>query len=202
MYIVFMKIILIVLSVLLVLFLIMSYSFNKSTERQKYKLIKKINKTEIRFYPKAIMASVESSSETYMGNSSDNFRKLAGYIFGANQSSNKISMTAPVYMEKDTASSKMSFVMPAQYNLNDLPKPQDSTIELHYSEEGYFAAIKFGGFANEKIILKKQEELRQELSDLKIQMIGNFFYLGYNAPWDVINRENEVIVKIHYSEEL
>lgn len=96
------------------------------------------------------MASVKSSSETYMGNSSDNFRKLAGYIFGANQSSNKISMTAPVYMEKDTASSKMSFVMPAQYNLNDLPKPQDSTIELHYSEEGYFAAIKFGGFANEK----------------------------------------------------
>ena len=54
----------------------------------------------------------------------------------------------------------------------------------------------------EKAVLKKQEELRQELSDLKIQMIGNFFYLGYNAPWDVINRENEVIVKIHYSEEL
>ena len=48
-----------------------------------------------------------------------------------------------------------------------------------YSEEGYFAAIKFGGFANEKIILKKQEELIKELSDLKIQMIGNFFYLGY-----------------------
>jgi hypothetical protein len=94
MFIVFMKIFLIVLSVLLVLFLVMSYSFNKSTERQKYKLIKKINKTEIRFYPKAIMASVKSSSESYMGNSSDNFRKLAGYIFGANQSSNKISMTA------------------------------------------------------------------------------------------------------------
>jgi hypothetical protein len=172
------------------------------TEQQSYTVIWKKENLEARYYPKALMATVQDSDGKYKSSSNKNFRVLAGYIFGGNAKKESIAMTAPVHMEFGDNGSKMSFVMPAQYNLNDLPKPQDSTIELHYSEEGYFAAIKFGGFANENIILKKQEELKQELSDLKIQMIGNFFYLGYNAPWDVINRENEVIVKIHYSEEL
>lgn len=190
----------ILLSIVLVLFTIMSYTIKHKTERQSFKVVKAFSTIEIRFYPKAIMASVTSPSGSYTGNSSDNFRKLAGYIFGGNQSSNKIAMTAPVYMEKDANANKMSFVMPAEYSMEQLPVPQDSSIELHYSEEGYFAAIKFGGYANEKTIQQKEKDLKSELAANGIQFNGKFYYLGYNAPWDVVNRENEIIVKINYSE--
>ena len=186
----------IILIIIFILIIIMSYTLKQKTERQNYRLVKTIQEIEIRFYPKAIMATVNSPSETYTGNSNNNFSKLAGYIFGGNQASNKISMTAPVHIE----SSNMSFVMPANYKMEQLPKPNDESIKLHYSEEGYFAAIKFGGYANEKTIVKKEDELKRKLKELGILHNNKFVLLGYNAPWDVINRENEVLVKVEYTE--
>lgn len=190
----------IILFMILLLIVIMSYTLKQKTERQKYRLVKTFQEIEIRFYPKAIMATVKAPSETYTGNSNNNFRKLAGYIFGSNKSSDKIAMTAPVHMEKNSTGSNMSFVMPESYTMERLPKPNDNSIELHYSEEGYFAVIKFGGYANEKTILNKEEELKKKLNEAKIIHNNKFVYLGYNAPWDLINRENEVLVKIDFSE--
>ena len=190
----------IILIIIFILIIIMSYTLKQKTERQNYRLVKTMQEIEIRFYPKAIMATVNSPSESYTGNSNNNFSKLAGYIFGGNQASNKISMTAPVHMERNNESSNMSFVMPANYKMEQLPKPNDESIKLHYSEEGYFAAIKFGGYANEKTIVKKEDELKRKLKELGILHNNKFVLLGYNAPWDVINRENEVLVKVEYTE--
>jgi hypothetical protein len=186
--------------IIFILIIIMSYTLKQKTERQNYRLVKTIQEIEIRFYPKAIMATVNSPSETDTGNSNNNFSKLAGYIFGGNQASNKISMTAPVHMERNNEISNMSFVMPSNYKMEQLPKPNDESIKLHYSEEGYFAAIKFGGYANEKTIVKKENELKIKLKELGILHNNKFVLLGYNAPWDVINRENEVLVKVEYTE--
>jgi hypothetical protein len=194
----FFKITFLILLLLLITFSIVVYASNKKTERQKFQVVKSFDGFEIRFYPKAIMATVKSADNSYMGNSNTNFRRLAGYIFGGNETSNKISMTAPVYMKKDNGSNKMSFVMPSNYQMNQLPAPQDSSVQLHYSDEGYYAAIKFGGYAKENMILRKEDELKSKLSEAGYEIIGSCSYLSYNAPWDFINRENNVIVKIKY----
>ena len=196
----FIKIFAGVIVVLAIVYSAVTYDANRKVERQKYRLVKSANGFEIRFYPKAIMATVTSKGDSYMGHSNSHFRTLAGYIFGGNKSSQKISMTAPVHMETDSSMNRMSFVMPSGYNLDKLPAPNDSLVNLHYSQEGYYAVLKFGGFANEHKIDKKIEELQKSLSTLGYRTIGSYSYLGYNAPWDIIGRENEIIVQIQYSE--
>ncbi len=179
----------------------MSFSIRKKTERQSYRIVKQFDDFEIRFYPKSIMASVTSNTETYMDNSNTNFRRLAGYIFGNNNREDKISMTAPVHIQKNGNKNEMSFVMPSKYKMEQLPTPKDSSIKLHYSEEGYYAAIKFGGYANDRIIQQKEEQLTKLIEQNGYEIIGLFHFLGYNAPWDFLNRENEILVKIAFQEE-
>ena len=188
--------IVIVVIVLLTLFFYMAYATNKKVERQKYDVVKNENGFEIRFYPKVIMASVTSIRQGNENN--NNFRRLASYIFGGNKEKAKIAMTAPVYMERANHESNMSFVLPSGYNMNDLPHPNDSTISLHYSEEGYYAALRFSGFASESKITKKEHTLKELLNKAGYEAQGNYYYLGYNAPWDIINRENDIIVRIKY----
>ena len=189
----------IVVIVSLILIAFMSHAANKKTERQHYAVVKQADGYEIRFYPRAIMATVLSGGDVKNDNRNNNFRRLAGYIFGGNNSSQKIAMTAPVYMEADGENNKMSFVLPAKYQLPDLPKPNDSGVSLHYSDEGYFVALRFGGFAGQNKIIKKKNELKAIISKTGFKVLGEYKYLGYNAPWDIIGRENDIIVQIAYS---
>jgi hypothetical protein len=194
------KIVLLVSFSVLILYSALTYAANSKVERQKYRLVKTINDVEFRFYPKVIMASVASGGATYLGNSNNHFRTLAGYIFGGNKKDEKIAMTAPVHMAQNDKGSEMSFVMPGEYDMDKLPQPKDSLVKLHYSVEGYYAALKFGGYANENKVTRKIEELKTALAAMGYTTIGSYTYLGYNAPWDVINRENEIIVQIEFTE--
>ena len=194
------KVLTAIILVLLISYTAVTYAANKRVERQPYKVIKSANGFEIRYYPKAIMATINTKGESYMGGSNSNFRTLAGYIFGGNRSSEKIAMTAPVHIEKSNTESKMSFVMPAGYTLDQLPVPNDSKVDLHYSKEGYYAVVKFGGYANEQKILRKIDSLKNALLAAGYTTKGEYSYLGYNAPWDIVGRENEVIVEIEYAE--
>ncbi len=166
------------------------------TPQQPYKELGKKDELEFRYYPAAVLASVTNSNPTYKGSANKNFRVLAGYIFGGNQSSNKIAMTAPVHMQMENGQSTMSFVMPEGYNLNNLPKPSSGSIELHKSPEEYVAVIRFGGWASDEKIESRKKELNQQLSKLGIKHQNNFRFLGYNAPWDFLFRRNEIIVGI------
>ncbi len=186
-------------SLTLVLFVYMSKATNRKTERQQYTVVKEENGFEIRFYPKAIMATVLSEKTGEDRDANHNFRRLASYIFGGNKRDQKIAMTTPVYMEQDSDKNKMSFVLPAAYKMTDLPDPKDSSINIHYSEEGYFAALSFGGFVGSKKIKDKEYDLMNLLTKAGYTPTGNFTYLGYNAPWDIINRENDIIVRIRYN---
>jgi hypothetical protein len=192
------KIFIIVALSLAVVYSAITYAANKKVERQPYRVEKTLEGIEIRYYPKAVLANVKSPGEGYMDRSSDNFRSLAGYIFGGNSSSSKIAMTAPVHMEVDSSMNSMSFVMPSGYDISNLPQPDNRSVTFRYSKEGYYAAIKFGGFANNRKIDEKISELKAILGKLGYKALGGYTFLGYNAPWDVVNRENEVIVEIGY----
>ena len=68
-----------------------------TTEKQKYRLVKSEKEFEIRYYPAATLATVFTSAKSYREIASPGFRKLAGFIFGGNETNTKISMTAPVH---------------------------------------------------------------------------------------------------------
>ena len=173
---------------------------SSSIEKQKYRVVKSEKDFEIRFYPPAILATIQSSATNYRELSSSGFRRIASYIFGNNESSSKIAMTSPVQMDINEKKSSMSFVMPSEYQLKDLPKPNDAKVEIHESPAVYAAAIEFGGFATDEKIKKYSDKLMALLSEKGIQSIGNFKFLGYNPPYQFIGRKNEIIVAVDWKE--
>jgi len=168
------------------------------TEKQKYKVVHSDKEFEIRFYPSAVLATVYSDARNYKELSTPGFRKLAGYIFGGNESETKISMTSPVHMDMKNAS--MSFVMPSFYSEENLPKPDDPGVKIERTDDIYVAAIRFGGYATDKDISNYSEKLKSLLEEKGIRWYGNFRYLGYNPPFQPFGRKNEIIVNVEWKE--
>ena len=188
----------------LAIIFIVFQSFKKfsvsSIETQKYRVVKKEDGFEIRFYPKATFATIRSNGTNYKQIASSGFRKLAGYIFGGNDQNKSIAMTEPVRMEMSEKGSAMSFVMPEKYDMATLPKPKDATVEIKQSEEVYAAVIAFGGYANDEKINDYTNKLVDLLQKKNIKIIGGFNFLGYNAPYDFIGRKNEISIPIEWKE--
>jgi hypothetical protein len=163
-------------------------------ENQKYRVVKIEEGFEIRFYPKATFATIQSNGT--------NYKQVAsrGYIFGGNDQSKSIAMTAPVRMEMSDNGSAMSFVMPEKYDASNLPKPKDATVQIKQSKESYEAVIAFGGYANDEKIKEHTNKLVALLNKKNIKIIGGFNFLGYNAPYEFIGRKNEISIPVEWKE--
>ncbi len=194
-----MKTFLIITSIIIVVFLATQiYFIMAKTETQPYQVIKTEKDFEIRKYAQATMATVTMDAKSYKELSSTGFRKLASFIFGANKDQKNIAMTSPVHMDINNSESSMSFVMPSEYNRENLPKPDNSEIKIETTAEEYVAAIQFGGYANDEDIKKYGDELESHLKLSGIEYFGKFRILGYNAPHQVLDRKNEIIVSIKW----
>jgi hypothetical protein len=190
----------IVLVVLFTFFQIYVAMAGNKTETQAYDVVKKEDNFEIRFYPVATLAVITANASSYRDLGNVGFRKLAGFIFGGNQENKSIAMTSPVHMEMGDSVGTMAFVLPKNYNENNLPKPNDSSIKIKTTTAEYVAAIEFGGFSNTKKIDEHIAQLKAILLEKKISYRGNFRYLGYNPPYQLFGRKNEIVVTINYSE--
>jgi SOUL heme-binding protein len=198
-----MKAIYIIASIGFLFLMIQSYqlvSSNLKTENQKYRLVRKEAKFEIRFYPAATFAKIYSQGTNYKSVASSGFRKLAGYIFGGNDQGKSIAMTSPVRMEIGNQGSTMSFVMPEKYKESDLPKPKDSGVHIVKSSPQYVAVIRFGGYADDAKITEKRDELLALIQKKGIKVAGEYSFLGYNAPFQFWGRKNEVVIPIEWKE--
>lgn len=167
----------------------------QQTEQHLYKVIKKFDKFEIRKYDPALFSSVKLNKKGYKESASEGFGILAGYIFGDNATNEKIAMTSPVVMELGDTS-KMLFMVPKNYTLKNLPTPKNGNIVFEKQEEKIMAAIRFDGWANDEKIEKYKSILINELNKEKLNYINKFTFLGYNPPYEVLNRRNEVVVEL------
>ena len=166
------------------------------TETQIYKVVKTEKDVEFRYYPSATLATVSSSAKSYKELANPGFRKLANFIFGGNQSNKSISMTTPVHMDINDTVSSMSFVMPSTYTKANLPEPNYPNVIINTRSAEYVAAIRFSGYASDNEIKKYSVKLENALTSLGIKYVGNFRFLGYNAPYQFWGRKNEIIVSI------
>ncbi len=164
-------------------------------EMPSYRMIKKYGDVEIRQYPAMVIAQTQLSQSSVDNNINNGFRTIAGYIFGGNDQNQKIAMTAPVVMKmSDTAT--MYFMMPKKYSVNQLPKPNSNKVQILEESSRVLAVIRYGGFSSEKKIEKYQKKLAEVISQNNLKTKGPYMYMGYNAPWDVFNRRNEVAIEV------
>ena len=193
-----MQILLILLGVILIAFVVIQlFAFNsqRNIETYTYVVDKKYDTFEIRSYEATLFTSVKLSTKGYKNSSSKGFSILAGYIFGNNERNEKISMTSPVTMTLED-SMTMMFMVPKELKKEMLPKPDQSLIEFKEEPAKTVAAISFNGWANDKKIEKFKQELKSALEAEGITYSDRFYFLGYNAPYEVFNRKNEVIVEL------
>jgi len=193
-----MKILLILLGVILAAFIIVQlFAFNsqRNIETYPYEVHKKYDSFEIRDYEATLFTSVKLSTKGYKNSSGKGFSILAGYIFGGNERNEKIAMTAPVTMSLED-SMTMMFMVPKKLEKEMLPKPNQSLIEFKEEPAKTVAAINFNGWANDKKIEKFKQKLKSALDAEGIPYSNRFYFLGYNAPYEVFNRKNEVIVEL------
>jgi hypothetical protein len=193
-----MKIVTIILVVIIVVFAFAQIYFmllQRNIESYPYTVKKKYDRFEIRKYEATLFTSVTLTSKGYKNTSSQGFSILAGYIFGKNDRKEKISMTTPVSMSLDD-STTMMFMVPKKLNKETLPKPEQSGIEFKEEPAKLLAAISFGGWANDAKIEKYKQELKAALDAQGITYSNKFYFFGYNAPFEVLNRKNEVLVEL------
>ena len=184
-----------VFSLILLIVIVMSFRYS-NIEMPKYTVLKSYDKNiELRQYPNMVVAKTSLKDNSFDQSGSDGFRSIAGYIFGGNEKEQKIAMTAPVVMDMSD-SATMYFVMPSQYKKNDLPNPTNKNVHIQEEVSKVLLVVRYGGFSNDERIHSHIEILKNIIQKHNLKASGGFMYMGYNAPWDIINRRNEVAIEI------
>ena len=192
-----MKFLLYTIISLLFIFTVWQYyaaSSNKKYNSMNNKIIGTIDNIEFRIYNQYTKASVPISNSN-MKSANGKFSILAGYIFGGNQQKQSIAMTSPVIYEMEEKS-YFSFLMPESLTVQELPKPNNNSIEINDVVNQHVAVISFGGFANDNKVKKYHAQLKNKLIDLGLKVDNNHIVAVYQPPYQFIDRTNEIWIEI------
>ena len=168
----------------------------RKIETPKYTVLHTIDGIEIRRYPKMTIARTRVSGPSMDQNGSSGFRSVANYIFGGNERNQKISMTAPVVMDLNDSAS-LYFVLPSKFALDQLPKQNSSSVQISELGPTTMAVVLFSGFSTDAKISAQCAVVQRFAEEHKLLHKSEFQYMGYNAPWDVVGRRNEVALTIY-----
>ena len=174
-----------------------SMASNQRIEEYPYEVINTYQSFEIRRYEEALFSSIRLNSTSYKQGSSKGFSILANYIFGGNDRKQRIAMTSPVTMTLED-NMRVMFMIPNSLERDDMPLPNDRLIDFILEPKKTLAVVTFGGWASDKKIAKYKSRLTEALSNEGIQHENKFFVFGYNPPYEIFNRRNEVAVEILY----
>ena len=171
------------------------YMSSNNIEEYSYSVIKDYEGFEIRKYESSLFTSIKLKTGSYSAASGKGFSILGGYIFGNNKKNESISMTSPVVMTLEKESTMM-FLVPGKFTKEDMPKPLNAFIKFVEVPERKMAAITFRGWASNEKIEKYKLELVRLLDQQGIQHSNQFLVLGYNPPYEVLFRKNEIVVEL------
>tara|TARA_B100000795_G_C22776618_1_gene430297 strand:+ start:151 stop:768 length:618 start_codon:yes stop_codon:yes gene_type:complete len=199
---------------ILIIILLFISNYLMATEEPEFKLTFKDSNFEIREYAPKILAQVNVQGD-FNRASSKGFKVLANYIFGNNISvdgSSKIDMTAPVVMEPVSKKIEMtapvitegeneewivSFVMPKEYTLKTLPKPNNKNISITSLPKEKFAVIIFSGLVRESNYNEQIKLLKNFIITKNLKTIMPFQIARYNPPWTLpFFRRNELMIRV------
>jgi len=188
-------------------------------EMPKYEVSKRDGKVEIRHYEPYIVAytDVEGDPES-AGN--EGFRRLLRYISGANRSRQSIAMTAPVTQEAGTSTRRpeasekiamtapvgqeqvgnqwrITFTMPAEYTMGNLPEPLDPRVKLKSVPGHTVAAIRYSGTWKRDRYERHLSRLGKWVEACELRPVGEPLWARYDPPFKPwFSRRNEVLIPV------
>uniref|UniRef100_A0A3Q1H511 Heme binding protein 2 n=1 Tax=Acanthochromis polyacanthus TaxID=80966 RepID=A0A3Q1H511_9TELE len=156
---------------------------------------------EVRTYHATKWMSTSVSGMQWDPSIKTGFQRLFKYIQGNNKNKVKVEMTAPVTCRVDPGAGPaceskftVSFYIPEEHQESP-PEPSDPEVFVEHRKELTVYVRTYGGFSNEKM---KQEELLKLMESLKkdgVQYVEAPYYTaGYDSPFKLTNRRNEVWV--------
>ena len=182
-----------------------------ATEEAKYSVVKKDEAFELRDYTSNIVAETLVAGDI---NDASNkaFGKLFGYISGKNQSRSKVAMTAPVSQApaaekiamtapvgQQSVGSKwaVSFMMPASYTMQTLPKPDDPSVILREVPARRVASIRYSGLWSEARYREHKLQLEAWILKNKMKASGEANWARYDPPFKPwFLRRNEILIPV------
>lgn len=185
-----------------------------NVEHAKYTVVEKHDNVEIRDYAPALVAEVEVSGERQEA-IKQGFRMIADFIFGNNAPAKQVAMTAPVIQQAEQNKSQpiamtapvlqsgsdnkwvVQFVMPSEYTLLTLPKPNNAAVKIKEIPSKRFAVLRFSGFATSDALQTQTDALKQFMVTKNLNAVSPVQYAFYNPPWTLpFMRRNEVMAEI------
>lgn len=171
-------------------------------ESADYKVVESDGKFEVREYPDLMLVATTTKLDAQGRDGS--FMKLFRYISGANESSKKISMTTPVFMENDKAAStvQMGFVMPKDIAVDGVPAPTGEGVDIRKRAGGRFAVLRFSGQLTTKSAKESEAKLRTWMATKGLVADGSgessgVETAGYDPPFTPGPlRRNEVLIRL------
>ena len=194
------------------------FGIRSGTEEPRYTLVERVGQIEIRHYGPRLAAETTVSGPS-MEARGDGFRKVAGYIFGANTAKTSIAMTAPV---AQTAAAKtgpaqkiamtapvaqqaagpdgqwrVQFFMPAKYSREALPTPNDPAVRIVEVPAQDYAVLRFSGSANAATVTARTLQLTDGLANGAWRVSGEPTAWFYDPPWTApFLRRNEIAAPV------
>ena len=180
-------------------------------EKVQYDVVQKDGAFEVRRYKAYLVAETRVDSDfKEVGNVA--FRRLFNYISGANRSDEKIAMTAPVSQQPSSEKIAMtapvtqqsagdqyviSFVMPAKYTMDTLPRPTDPAVVVKEIPSYKAAAIRYSGTWSQKRYEAKKAKLEAFMKEQNLTAAGEPIWARYDPPFQLwFLRRNEVVIPI------
>ncbi len=181
----------------------------RGTEEPPHRVITRVGEVEIREYaPRLVAETLVEADETAARN--EGFRRLAGYIFGANRGERRIAMTAPVAQEPSRIAMtapvaqeptgqgfRIRFFLPATLTAATAPEPNDPRVVITTLPAETFAVIRFSGSTDPAMVARNITALRGMLSGSAWQPAGEPTAWFYDPPWTLPPlRRNEVAIRV------
>ena len=166
-------------------------------ESAAYTVIESEAPFEVREYPDLLMATTEMQFSAQGDDGS--FMRLFGYISGANYTQQKVAMTTPVFMdrESDGEAGQMGFVIPTAVSEVGAPKPSRDDVDLQSRQGGRFAVIRFSGRLNSTTFANAEERLREWMAGEGLSADDKTESAGYDPPWTPGPfRRNELLIRL------
>ena len=170
-------------------------------EEPEYELLSEYEGFEIRRYSESVQARLLTPSSGWSG-SSGGFRRIAGYIFGGNETNQRIAMTAPVQMWDTDSGSMMSFTMPSKYSIKDLPSPIDKGVEIVKVDEYVVAVLPFSGLSGTSKARRLMAKLETLIQASGLTAKGAPVLAVYDNPGTTLPfmRRNEIHLPLNWTD--
>ena len=180
---------------------IFDFTLQPDLETPEYVVLRRYADYEVREYEPFLVAETNTGGRlgagAMTGRDFNPFGALAGYIFGGNETGEKMAMTTPVF----TSEGKMQFVMSRGFrDASALPRPKDgSGVSVSERAGGVFAAARFSGIATDDLATEAERRLTAAIGrDGHVVKSGVGPSLAqYNDPaTNPLRRRNDVLVEL------